>query len=146
MFDQPNTLFLFDEPESHFNPQWRIKFVPLVNEIARGKHHCLLLTSHAPFVISDCKAQNVSIFKRSDDGRSIKAAPPKTETYGASFDRLLEDVFDVKPPVSRKSLGELRRLQQEGTRDEIESALGDFGDSSVKFYLYQRLEKLKKQQ
>jgi restriction system-associated AAA family ATPase len=146
MFDQPNTLFLFDEPESHFNPQWRIKFVPLVNEIARGKHHCLLLTSHAPFVISDCKAQNVYIFKRRKDDGGVEASSPKNETYGASFDRLLEDVFGVKPPVARKSLSELRRLQQEGTKEEIEKSLAEFGDSPVKFYLYQRLEKLKKEE
>jgi restriction system-associated AAA family ATPase len=146
MFDQPNTLFLLDEPESHFNPQWRIKFVPLVNQIARGKHHCLLLSSHAPFIISDCKAQNVYIFTRSQDGRGVKASPPKTETYGASFDRLLEDVFGVKPPVARKSLDELRQLQHDGTKKEIENRLDDFGDSPVKFYLYQRLEKLKKEE
>ena len=145
MFDQPNTLFLLDEPESHFNPQWRIKFVPLVNEIVRGKHHCLLLTSHAPFVISDCKAQNVYIFKRNESRRGVEATTPKTETYGASFDRLLEDVFGVKPPVARKSLKELRQLQQDGTQDQIEKRLADFGDSPVKFYLYQRLEKLKKE-
>lgn len=144
MFNQPNTLFLFDEPESHFNPRWRIKFVSIINEIARGKHHCLLLTSHAPFVISDCKAQNVYVFKRCENSRGVVATSPKTETYGASFDRLLEDVFGVKPPVSRKSLDELRRLQREGTKDEIERALVEFGDSAVKFYLYQRLETLKK--
>lgn len=76
----------------------------------------------------------------------MTAAPPKSETYGASFDRLLEDVFGVKPPISRKSLTELRRLQQKGTKEEIEKALTEFGDSAVKFYLYQRLEKLKKEQ
>jgi hypothetical protein len=27
MFRDPNTLFLLDEPESHFNPQWRAKMV-----------------------------------------------------------------------------------------------------------------------
>lgn len=146
MFDQPNTLFLLDEPESHFNPRWRINFVPLVNKIARGKHHCLLLTSHAPFVISDCKAQNVYVFKRREDGKGVTVAAPKSETYGASYDRLLEDVFGVKPPVSRKSLAELRHLQHEGTKEEIEKALAGFGDSSVKFYLYQRLESLKQEQ
>jgi hypothetical protein len=135
-----------DEPESHFNPQWRIMFVPLVNQIARGKHQCLLLTSHAPFIISDCKAKNVYIFRRNQSGRGIEALPPKEETYGASFDHLLEDVFGVKPPVARQSLGELRQLQQKGTKEEIEEQLDEFGDSSVKFYLYQKLERLKEEQ
>jgi restriction system-associated AAA family ATPase len=145
MFAQPNVLFLLDEPESHFNPQWRIRFVQLVNEIASGRHHCLLLSSHAPFVVSDCKAQNVYIFRRRVSGLGVEAVSPNMETYGASFDRLLEDVFGVKPPVSIKSLGELRELEHDGSKGEIEDRLSEFGDSSVKFYLYQRLEKLKKE-
>ena len=143
IFDQPNIVFLLDEPESHFNPQWRIEFVELLNQIAIGKHQCFLLTSHAPFVISDCKAQNVQVFRRVQPNK-VEVSPPKNETYGASFDGLLQDVFDIKPPpVARKSLKELRELETEGTIEEIEERLDEFGDSPEKFFLFQRIEKLK---
>jgi restriction system-associated AAA family ATPase len=143
LFDQPNVLLLLDEPESHFNPQWRIKFVRQVNEIARGKHQCLLLTSHAPFVISDCRAENVYIFRRTGNNKRIEAVSPKAQTYGASFDRLLEDVFGVKPPISRKSLNELTRLKKSTDVAKIEGRLDDFGESMEKFELFERIEKLK---
>lgn len=143
MFDHPNVLFLLDEPESHFNPQWRIKFVQLVNEITRGKHQSILLTSHAPFIVSDCRAKNVQVFRRTADALGVEVSAPKSETYGASFDGLLEDVFDVKPPVARKSLEDLRKLQKEGTVEEIEKRIDEFGDSPEKFYLFQRIEELK---
>ncbi len=144
IFDHPNVLLLLDEPESHFNPQWRIKFVPQVNSIAQGKHQCLLLTSHAPFVISDTRADNVYIFKRSEDGKTIVAASPKNQTYGASFDRLLEDVFGIKPPISRQSLTALKELQKSTDPKEIEARLDDFGESMEKFELFERIEQLKK--
>lgn len=144
MFDQPNVLMLLDEPESHFNPQWRIRFVPEISTLGAGKHQCLLLTSHAPFVISDCRAENVYIFQRSQDGRRIEALTPKAQTYGASFDRLLEDVFGVKPPISRKSLNELRALKKSTDPEEIESKLDTFGESPEKFELFERIEHLKK--
>ncbi len=143
MFDQPNVLFLLDEPESHFNPHWRTKFASLISSILKDQHHCLILTSHAPFVVSDSKAANVYIFRRDDDSH-ITAETPNFETYGASFDRLIEDVFGLRPPISGKALDELRALQETGTSAEIEKRLADFGDSSVKFYLYQRLEEQKK--
>lgn len=143
IFDQSNILFLLDEPESHFNPQWRIEFVELLNEIAVGKSQCFLLTSHAPFIISDCKAENVKIFRRTET-KKIEVSSPRNETYGASFDGLLQDVFDIKPPpVARKSLKELRELETEGTVEEIEERLDEFGDSPEKFFLFQRMEKLK---
>jgi restriction system-associated AAA family ATPase len=144
IFDHPNVLLLLDEPESHFNPQWRIRFVPQVNAIARGKHQCLLLTSHAPFVISDTRADNVYIFKRSDDGKRIEAVSPTTQTYGASFDRLLEDVFGVKPPISRKSLTDLNDLKKSTDPAQIEARLDEFGESVEKFELFERIEQLKK--
>jgi ABC-type multidrug transport system ATPase subunit len=134
---------LLDEPESHFNPQWRIKFVQLLNEITSGKHQCILLTSHAPFIVSDCRAENVQIFRRTANELGVEVSAPKAETYGASFDSLLEDVFDVKPPVARKSLEDLRQLQREGTVEEIEQRIDEFADSAEKFYLFQRIERLK---
>ena len=30
--DKLGTLFLFDEPETHFNPDWRSKFVSIIND------------------------------------------------------------------------------------------------------------------
>lgn len=57
MISEPNTLFLLDEPESHFNPQWRVKFVSRLLNLPREtvrkimvqstiKNACLVHTHH----------------------------------------------------------------------------------------------------
>ena len=70
--------------------------------------------------------------------------PPNEETYGASFSRILADVFGIKPPpVSRVSLKELQELQQSMDPDEIEQRLADFGESMEKFALFERIEELR---
>ncbi|MCK7492855.1 MAG: restriction system-associated AAA family ATPase [Comamonadaceae bacterium] len=70
----PNVLFLLDEPESHFNPQWRVKFISRLMDLptASGKRRkqrppplqrdCLL-TTHSPFVPSDMPRENVLILQ-----------------------------------------------------------------------------------
>ena len=72
MISFPEVLFLLDEPESHFNPQWRVKFISklLDMQTASGKRRDLseaskqdaLMTTHAPFVPSDMRRKNVLIF------------------------------------------------------------------------------------
>ena len=143
IFDHESILFLLDEPESHFNPKWRIHFVSTLQRILKNKGHCLLLTTHAPFVPSDTKSSHVYVFKRDGEGR-ISMRPPTEETFGASFDRILQDVFGIKPPpVARGSLEELQKLQRSDDPDEIERRLADFGDSMEKFALYERIEELR---
>lgn len=83
MASSANTLFLLDEPESHFNPQWRVKFISRLMDLPtmdgkRGsvrsvsrKQDCLL-TTHAPFVPSDMAREKVLIFKKV--GRGCKCA------------------------------------------------------------------------
>ena len=69
MLKSKRTLLLLDEPETHFNPGWRAKFIKVLNDSIQsgGANNFLkdvILTSHSPFVISDCLPNNVIFFKR----------------------------------------------------------------------------------
>lgn len=96
------TLLLLDEPETHFNPSWRAKFIKVLNEsVSSGKPkdlpngdfniHLLkdiLLTSHSPFIISDCLPDNVILFEKNDDGvtsaKKVSELDDTFNTYGTS--------------------------------------------------------------
>ena len=107
MLKNRRSLLLLDEPETHFNPSWRAKFIKILNDsinagsIEEGKNvnvHLLkdiLLTSHSPFIISDCMPDNVILFKRGEDGKVIPKTARELEfnTYGASVDLILQEIF-----------------------------------------------------
>lgn len=143
MITDANALFLLDEPESHFNPQWRVKFIarlmsiPISEVTARE----VILTSHAPFVPSDMRREQVIIFKRTENG--VVARNPINETFGASFDRILKDCFDVAPPISQMARDEITRLTEKGNAQEIEAALPGIGASVEKAFLIDRLNQMK---
>lgn len=154
MVSQPNALFILDEPESHFNPQWRVKFVqkmravPTLNGRREGNASVcrqeLLLTTHAPFVPSDMARENVLVFTKSSDGKTISMDRPEIETYGTTFDRILEHCFKVTPPISRIANSEIDALLKSKDQAKIEKAMSKFGASIEKTNLAHHLRQLQK--
>lgn len=137
IINQDNCLFLLDEPETHFNPKWRRTFISTLKEITVGRKQDMIITTHSPFVVSDCKNENVYIFERENDAVNIKN-PPK-ETYGASFDNILDMAFDIKIPISEDSLNEIEELNKINDPSIINEKLEDFGESMEKNKLLNRI-------
>lgn len=144
MINQDNCLFLLDEPETHFNPIWRKKFIRILEKITTNRKLDVFLTTHSPFVVSDCKQEQVYIFSR-DENNGISVRKPDKETYGTAFDNILEMAFGINPPISENSLHEIQELQHEGNPEIIENRLKDFGDSLEKASLVNRMVLLKRQ-
>lgn len=142
MITDQNALFLLDEPESHFNPQWRVQFVKrLLNlHVNRGEQD-VLLTSHAPFVPADISREQVLIFKR--QGNTIEVSNPEIETFGANFDRILEHCFEIRPPLSQIAQDEIAELMKSDNIDRLTEAMDKLGSSVEKSFVADRLRQLK---
>src|SRR5690606_7169223 len=87
LFKNTNSLFLLDEPETHFNPDWRAKFISILRDCLKtdGSDHAylreLLITSHSPFIISDSHEENVLIFRKNDDTGVVTVERPDFNTF-----------------------------------------------------------------
>ena len=137
-----DTLFLLDEPESHFNPQWRAQFI---SRLARLPIHNfggqeIILTTHAPFLASDLSREQVRIFRKDD--AQVRVGTPNIETFGATYDRILQHCFDVSPPISQVARDTIERLRTEGTPTQIKDALEKIGASVERALLADHLRKL----
>lgn len=151
MASSANILFLLDEPESHFNPQWRVKFISRLMDLptangkrngarsASAKQDCLL-TTHAPFVPSDMAREKVLIFKKAAEGVEVRR--PNIETFGTSFDTILQECFDVSPPMSGVARREISDLMKSEDIEEIRAGISRLGDSVDKVFLMDRLRQL----
>jgi restriction system-associated AAA family ATPase len=150
-----NALFLLDEPESHFNPQWRVKFISRMMDLptangrrgeagsASAQQDCLL-TTHSPFVPSDMSREKVLIFRKSEKGVEVRR--PSIETFGTNFDAILEECFDVRPPMSEVPRRETADLMKSQDREAIKAGIGRLGDSVEKVFLMDRLRQLSQQE
>lgn len=149
-----NVLFLLDEPESHFNPQWRVRFISRLMDLptTNGKRSAVgaasaqqdcLLTTHSPFVPSDMARENVLIFKKAEVGVEVRR--PDIETFGTTFDTILVECFDVRPPMSDVPRIAIEGLMKSEDRDAIKAGIARLGDSVEKVFLMDRLRQLSKQ-
>ncbi|AQG80595.1 restriction system-associated AAA family ATPase [Spirosoma montaniterrae] len=168
LMEQPGTLFLFDEPETHFNPEWRSRFVSLLNQIVADpepdpnspkkiREQEVLLTSHSPFIVSDCKPENVFVFERQSGGtvtyrRAADEHFSETgpfNTFGASESLILETVFRKQDSVSHLVLETIERIKREAdTLDAVRTGkreLLQLGESIEKFDALNFLNKREKQ-
>ncbi|MDE1348535.1 AAA family ATPase [Vibrio aestuarianus] len=133
LFDHQQSLFILDEPESHFNPEWRIEFIELLNKYVNLENLELMVSTHSPFILSACKSDRVLHFKK-DENSNISVNSMDLETYGASFDSLLTSVFDLDVLISKQPLAEIRanlKAYDDGEADGSETLqrLESFGES-----------------
>lgn len=150
-----DVLFLLDEPESHFNPQWRVKFISRLmdlptangkrgNERSSSARQDCLLTTHSPFVPSDMAREKVLIFKKAETGVQVRR--PDIETFGTTFDTILEECFDVRPPMSDIPRRDIAALMQSENSVEIKDGIARLGDSVEKVFLMDHLRQLSKKE
>ncbi len=154
MLSSPNVLFLLDEPESHFNPQWRVEFISRVldiptqdgnrREISRATQQDCLLTTHAPFIPSDMQRDRVFIFSK-DENEKIQIKNPDIETFGATFDTIIGECFGIRPPISQVSRDEISGLMKSEDAEAIMAGIQRLGDSVEKAFLVDHLQQIKHQ-
>lgn len=138
LFKDTNSLFLLDEPETHFNPDWRAKFISTLRDcLAQPRQKNmreLLITSHSPFIVSDSHEENVLVFKKNDETRVVTADRPGFNTFGASVNQITIKVFGKSETIgnySKETLDDLYRRLEDGEDKEklIDEAFRILGDS-----------------
>lgn len=153
LFDEQNAeqeiMYLLDEPDTHFNPQWRSKFFNQLEHRITNKNQEIILTTHSPFILSDCHGYNVFKFKRDESDLKSKFSRIEYETYGSSFSNILKTAFEFETLISEKSLEDLRTLHDTIDRNEdiglAKKRVKMFGESVERLYLLKELdEKTKK--
>lgn len=141
LFKNTNSLFLLDEPETHFNPDWRSNFITLLRQCFSGAEdtHEMLVTTHTPFLISDSKPEKVLVFKKENSEVSI--SKPDYNTLGASINKITMSTFGKRETIgghAQAILGGLRARFDQGGEDKdalIEEINQQLGDSVEKVML-----------
>ncbi len=165
MLKDRKSILLLDEPETHFNPSWRAKFIKILDDsIKAGNNkeypngsfnvHSLkdiLLTSHSPFIISDCMPNNVVFFDRNPETKKIqarKASELGFNTYGTSVEIILDELFDYNQSIGDLSNEILKQIdfQSIKSNEDIERTkklFSHLGESIEKDLVLARLNQIK---
>lgn len=148
LFRNTNSLFLLDEPETHFNPQWRANFIsrlrqcfPTDSNVSRE----MLITTHTPFLISDSEPSKVLVFKKDESTRKVSITNPEYNTLGASINKITMNTFGKRETIGAYAQGilnDLRERFEHGGEDHdvlINEIHRQLGDSVEKLLLIEKI-------
>jgi len=137
LFRETNSLFLLDEPETHFNPDWRASFITRLRQCLPGRRDFaqeMLITTHTPFLISDSKPDKVLVFDKDKATGAVSISHPHYNTLGASINKITMNTFGKRETIgghAQTLMEALRARFEQGVEDkealitEIHQQLGD---------------------
>lgn len=153
LFKNSSSLFLLDEPETHFNPDWRSLFISTLRDCLEQKDDKVLseflITSHSPFIVSDCRKENVIVFeKQKGRDKRVKVSRPEFNTFGASVNLLTHKLFHKEETISEianKRLQDVLKKFQSGkiNLQEAIATANQLGDSVEKLIIIDELKRAK---
>lgn len=141
LFKNTQSLFLLDEPETHFNPDWRANFVTRLHQSFNGSDgQEMLVTTHTPFLISDSRPEKVLVFKKDKETGEVSVKNPEYNTLGASINKITMATFDKRETIGGHAQAMLEGLRQRFEQGEDKEQLiaeinRQLGDSVEKVLL-----------
>lgn len=118
IYRDTQSLFLLDEPETHFNPSWRAQYMSVLKKCFKNSKTKaeFLITSHSPFIVSDTKEDNVIFFEKDKNGNA-KRKQISFNTFGASVNKITSKIFG-----KNDSMGDLSKELMDSYREKIDDS------------------------
>jgi restriction system-associated AAA family ATPase len=141
LFRKERCLFLFDEPETHFNPDWKARYISSIRNCFKDDiPKCdMLITTHSPFLVSDSQEQNVFKFKKNENPIN-----PKFNTFGASVNQITMEIFERVDTIGDYSNTEIEKYLEKLSGNNANSIIKEinykFGDSIEKTIIINKLK------
>lgn len=122
------TLFLFDEPETHFNPQWKYEYTETFKKVTNSHKSQIVMTTHDPVLISGLSKENVIIFKKPNETTERTYKPDK-DLKGMGVDAILtSEIFGLNSTLDSETLNDMverRKLLVKKEKGELNGEEND---------------------
>jgi ABC-type transport system involved in cytochrome c biogenesis ATPase subunit len=106
---EPESIIIFDEPETHLHPNAVASLFNVLHKILRHYDSYSIVATHSPVVIQEVPSKRVILFEREGNTTIVKKLG--IETFGENVAELTRHVFDtVEIPSFYKA--ELKRLSR----------------------------------
>lgn len=91
-----DSLFLLDEPDTHLNPAWAVKYLGFLREFVPDQETShLMMVSHHPLAIAELEKEQVQVMWRDESGQ-VHATEPASSPRGMGYAGILtSDMFGL---------------------------------------------------
>lgn len=143
-------LFLLDEPDTHLNPIWKLRYFDDIegvlgaeeNQVEQGESQ-ILITTHDPMMVGSLKREQVHILRRRGDQTIVEQ--PDVHPQGMGVTGLLKsDLFGLSSTLDIETERRLfrrnelyvktpRTLEEDAELSRLSAELADLGFSTADF-------------
>ena len=124
---EDESLILLDEPDTHLNPSWSVKYLEFLREFigksaSEQETSHVVMTTHNPLAIAELCREQVQILqtRHSDLGRRVFASFPKEHPRGMGYASIVtSDMFGIASHLDRHTQLDLELQRTLSSRDEL---------------------------
>ncbi len=144
---EDESLFLLDEPDTHLNPIWKLRYFDEIDKVVKLQSGSvsgssqLIITTHDPLMIGSLRKEQVRILKK--DKSKVSVVEPDEHPQGMGFAGLLKsELFGLRSTVDTETLrrldhrnylfalGEKRTKAQDAEMAKLSEELAELGFAS----------------
>ena len=124
-----DSLFLLDEPDTHLNPSWAVKYLKFLRDfVPNHETSHLLMVTHHPLAIAELKRQQVQVMWRDEDYK-VHSREPYVDPRGIGFMSTLTEIFGLSTTIdleTQKLIDDrnvLAHIKQRNTQQDDDLAI-----------------------
>ena len=121
---ETEALFLLDEPDTHLNPGWGMKYLGILNDIAEpGSDSQILMATHDPLVLAGLKRNEVVVMERNEAAGKVEAFRPDVDPQGLGVVGILRSaMFGLSTTLDLPTQDKLDRRFELVAKDDSRTA------------------------
>jgi energy-coupling factor transporter ATP-binding protein EcfA2 len=115
------SLFLLDEPDTHLNPVWSLRYIDMLTEHSGQGFSTsqIVMASHDPLVIASLLASQVCLLERDAETGIVTATRPATDPRGMGVSALLtSEIYGLASELDPATYAKLERRRWLAAADD----------------------------
>ncbi|MDY3919105.1 MAG: AAA family ATPase [Candidatus Limivivens sp.] len=131
-----NTLFLYDEPDVHFNDDWNKDFIKMIYELSQDTHHEFVIATHSTLILTDAMYEQLNLFDN-HSGRKTEVRNLNISTFAAQRDEISKQIFGAAA-IGTYASDSVRSMMQETDPEKMQENIEKLGPGYQRFRLYEQ--------
>ena len=121
---EDESLFLLDEPDTHLNPAWSVRYMDFLKRIGGAQENShVIMTTHDPLVVAGLERGQVQLLRRDGETGAVSASMPDEDPKGMGVAALLtSDVYGLRSQLDTETMEQLDRKRQLAAKETLTDA------------------------
>jgi predicted ATPase len=121
---EDESLFLLDEPDTHLNPAWSLRYLELISAFVGDQQSShVLIATHDPLVIAGLEREQVQLMQRDEKTGRIHADYPEESPRGMGVAALLtSDIYGLRSQLDLPTMRLLDERRELAIKEELTEA------------------------